>query len=176
MNIQDLKFLNWVEQWAFLPGLVVGELQELGVPAPTAYLISRHPSVRDRSLLGFYRSFGQSDPEFFQKFLDYWKLRYKKAGGLLTESTQSDFIKSAFVDKEAFHELSAAVRQVVDARCGLALKTTEKEPDAYRWRFLEGKDKTWRHQTALPGFDPSIVEVETLHVGTKVLPTGVYPK
>ncbi len=37
-------------------------------------------------------------------------------------------------------------------------------PDAYRWRFKAGNDRTWRHCATMPGFDPAIVESEPLFI------------
>lgn len=37
------------------------------------------------------------------------------------------------------------------------------EPEAYRWRFIEGKDKTWRYSHTNPGVDLGVVEQEPLY-------------
>lgn len=37
------------------------------------------------------------------------------------------------------------------------------EPDGYRFRFPDAKDKTWRYcEKMMQGFDPSVVEVQPL--------------
>lgn len=37
------------------------------------------------------------------------------------------------------------------------------DPIGWRWRFKEGKDRTWRYQERAFGFDPNIVEAEPLY-------------
>lgn len=50
---------------------------------------------------------------------------------------------------------------------------TDREPDGWRWRFLAGKDRTWRHQATKPAFDSTIVEAEPMFLRADiVLPGG----
>lgn len=49
--------------------------------------------------------------------------------------------------------------QGIDHLCACPANRT---PVAYRWRFLAGADRTWRHCATMPGFDPAIVESEPL--------------
>jgi hypothetical protein len=45
------------------------------------------------------------------------------------------------------------------ARANLAPK---QDADGWRWRFKEGRDRTWRYAEKMPGFDSNIVEAQPL--------------
>jgi len=50
------------------------------------------------------------------------------------------------------------------------LAAGEQQPVAWRWRFLAGSDRTWRHAASMPGFDPLIVESEPMYAAPARLP------
>lgn len=89
-----------------------------------------------------------------QKQVDEFNLYFTSANGV-------DVGERVTVKRDEWRKLYAKIQE------------TFSTPDAYRWRFLAGNDKTWRHTAAMPGFCPLTVEAESLVVIGKVDATSV---
>jgi len=79
LDVEDFKFLSWLQLVAFFPDDFKNELIQLGMDEGKAFLLSRSEAVKESDVVKLYRDYFRThDTELFDRFIQGKLASYNK--------------------------------------------------------------------------------------------------